>query len=116
MKLYLALLATGFAFICHSQVVLKADGPGNTYELINSVLAPSGNVIETPDLVPDGSHSAFGRHIAEVFDTDLNNYVFEFYAHLDSGVTGILDNDISTLTCSLSLLVSTENVGWGVGV
>ena len=82
----------------NAQVTLNADGSGNTYELINSVLAPSGNVIETPDLMPDGSHSAFGRHIAEVFDTDLNKYVFEFYAHLDTGAYGITDNDISTLS------------------
>ena len=85
-------------FFCLAQVTLNADGPGNTYELINSVLAPSGNVIESPDQTPDGTHSAFGRHIAEVFDTDLNKYVFEFYAHLNSGATGILDNDISTLS------------------
>ena len=84
-------------FLCDAQVILNADGSGNTYELINSVLAPSGNVIESPDQTPDGSHTAFGRHIAEVFDTDLNKYVFEFYAHLDTGATGILDNDISTL-------------------
>jgi hypothetical protein len=89
---------TAIANFCYAQVTLNADGPGNTYELINSVLAPSGNVIETPDLVPDGSHTAFGRHIAEVFDTDLNKYVFEFYAHLDTGVYGITDNDISTLS------------------
>jgi hypothetical protein len=93
--LILSVFAT--PFVSNAQVTLNADGPGNTYELINSVWAPTGNVIETPDLVPDGSHTAFGRHIAEVFDTDLNNYVFEFYAHLDSGATGILDNDISTL-------------------
>ena len=94
-----SLVLTVFAtpFMGNAQVTLNADGPGNTYELINSVLAPSGNVIETPDLMPDGSHSAFGRHIAEVFDTDLNKYVFEFYAHLDTGVYGITDNDISTL-------------------
>lgn len=89
---------TAITNLCYAQVTLNADGPGNTYELINSVLAPSGNVIETPDLVPDGSHTAFGRHIAEVFDTDLNKYVFEFYAHLDTGVYGITDNDISTLS------------------
>jgi Secretion system C-terminal sorting domain len=84
-------------FLVNSQVTLNADGPGNTYELINSVLAPSGNVIESPDQTPDGSHPTFGRHIAEVFDPELNKYVFEFYAHLDTGSTGILDNDISTL-------------------
>lgn len=82
---------------CNAQTTLNADGSGDTYELINSKFAPGANVIESPDLT-SGSHSSFGRHIAEVFDTDLNKYVFEFYAHLASGTTGILDNDISTLS------------------
>ncbi|MCI4671928.1 MAG: T9SS type A sorting domain-containing protein [Bacteroidia bacterium] len=60
-----------------AQTVLEADGPGNTYELINSVLAPSYNVIE----VPDCKHSSFGRHIDEVFDTELNKFVFRFQIH-----------------------------------
>ena len=61
-----------------AQVVLEADGPGNTYELINSVLAlPNRDVVETPDC----NHSAFGRHIDEVFDTDLNKFVFRFSMH-----------------------------------
>lgn len=59
-------------------VTLKADGPGNTYELINSVLAPGHDVVESPECV----HPAFGRHIAEVWDTDLNSFVFEFYSHV----------------------------------
>ncbi|NDP27917.1 MAG: T9SS type A sorting domain-containing protein [Flavobacterium sp.] len=84
-------------YFCLAQVTLNADGPGNTYELINSVLAPSGNVIEAPDQIPEGSHPAFGRHIAEVFDTDLNKYVFEFYSHLANGAYSIDDNDVSTL-------------------
>jgi hypothetical protein len=61
-----------------SQTVLTANGPGSTYELINSVLAPGAAAEETPDAY----HTAFGRHIAEVFDTDLNQYVFEFYLHI----------------------------------
>jgi hypothetical protein len=64
--------------ISNAQVTLNADGPGNTYELINSVLAPGYNVIEAPDLI----HAGFGRHIAEVFDAGLNKNVFEFYSHL----------------------------------
>lgn len=60
-----------------SQSILKAKGQGQTYELINSVLAPNGNVIETPDC----SHESFGRHIDEVFDNELNAYVFRFYIH-----------------------------------
>jgi hypothetical protein len=61
-----------------AQVILNADGPGNTYELINSVLAPGYNAVEAPDLI----HPGFGRHIAEVFDAGLNKNVFEFYSHV----------------------------------
>lgn len=59
-------------------VVLKADGPGNTYELINSKLAPGFDAVEHPECV----HPSFGRHIAEVFDAVLNTNVFEFYSHV----------------------------------
>jgi Secretion system C-terminal sorting domain len=69
-----------------AQVVLNANGPGDTYELINSVLAPGYNAVESPDI----SHPAFGRHIAEVFDIELNKHVFEFYSHVTP------DNDPST--------------------
>ncbi|SEW45069.1 Por secretion system C-terminal sorting domain-containing protein [Chitinophaga sp. YR573] len=60
----------------HAQVTLSANGPGNTYELIESVLG-SGTTGE----VPDCSHPSFGRHITEVFDTDLNKNVFIFHIH-----------------------------------
>lgn len=60
-----------------SQVVLNADGPGETYELINSVLAPGFDAVE----VPDCSHPEFGRHIDELFDTISNKYVFRFFIH-----------------------------------
>ncbi|WP_405562201.1 T9SS type A sorting domain-containing protein [Polaribacter sp. Asnod6-C07] len=60
-----------------SQVTLTADGSGNTYELINSVLAPNYDVVE----VPDCKHTTFGRHIDELFDADLNKNVFRFFAH-----------------------------------
>ncbi|WP_159799636.1 T9SS type A sorting domain-containing protein [Flavobacterium sp. MK4S-17] len=60
-------------------VTLTADGPGDTYELINSVLAPGYNVIETPDC----AHPEFGRHIEEVWDNDLNKYVFKFHIHVE---------------------------------
>jgi len=74
LKLSLLLLSQ----ISFSQVTtLTADGPGNTYELINSVLAPGYNVIEVPDCV----HTNFGRHIEEVFDPQLNKYVFKFHIH-----------------------------------
>ncbi len=59
-----------------SQVILNADGPGNTYELINSVLGG------TAEEVPDCAHPAFGRHIAETWDNTLQRYVFVFYIHV----------------------------------
>ena len=62
-----------------SQVRLEADGAGQTYELINSVLAPDGDVIEAPDC----SHPEVGRHITEQFDTELNKHVFSFTLHVD---------------------------------
>jgi hypothetical protein len=75
--------------------LLNADGPGNTYELITSVLAPCQGVaaVEAPDMLGgtvDGTHPAFGRHIAEVWDADLVKYVFEFYSHVveDNDITG----------------------------
>ncbi len=61
-----------------SQTVLKADGPGDTYELISGVLAPGYFPLE----VPDCSHLAFGRHIDEVWDSTLNEYVFRFFMHV----------------------------------
>jgi hypothetical protein len=65
--------------LAFSQTLLEANGPGNTYELINSVLAPTGgDVVENPECI----HPEFGRHIAEVWDTDLSQYVFEFYIHV----------------------------------
>ncbi len=62
-----------------AQTLLEANGPGNTYELINSVLAPNGgDVVESAEC----AHPEFGRHIAEVWDDDLQKYVFEFYIHV----------------------------------
>ncbi|MBQ4821020.1 T9SS type A sorting domain-containing protein [Aquimarina sp. MMG016] len=77
------------SFGLQGQVTLKADGPGQTYELITSVLAPGHNPIESPGEV-DGScdnHSSFGEHISEVFDADLNDNVFKFSIHISN------DND-----------------------
>ncbi len=63
----------------HAQTILQADGPGNTYELINSIFAPDGgDVVESAEC----AHPEFGRHIAEVWDDDLKKYVFEFYIHV----------------------------------
>lgn len=68
----------------NAQVTLNADGPDGvgTYELISSVLTPGipFGAIEAPDAI----HPGFGRHIAEVFDTELNKNVFEFYSHVST--------------------------------
>lgn len=61
-----------------AQTLLNADGPGDTYELITSILAPNGNPIE----VPDCNHEEFGRHIDEVYDSILEKYVFRFFMHV----------------------------------
>ncbi len=68
-----------FPVFLEAQTILTANGPGNTYELINSVFAPNGgDVVETPDC----AHPAFGRHIRESWDATLSKYVFEFYMHV----------------------------------
>jgi len=69
----------------NAQSILNADGPGNTYELMNSVLSPGATSMETPDQCT--SHPAFGRHIAEVWDAVLNQFVFEFYIHVPPTTT-----------------------------
>ncbi|MFT3753741.1 MAG: hypothetical protein QM800_12985 [Paludibacter sp.] len=66
-----------------SQVILNSDGPGNTYELINSILAPGNMAVENAEC----AHPEFGRHITEVWDSSLNQYVFKFHIHVK------LDND-----------------------
>lgn len=77
-KNLLVLIVFILPFLGTSQTLLKADGPGDTYELITSVLAPGQDAVENPECV----HADFGRHIAEVWDADLKAYVFEFYAHV----------------------------------
>ena len=79
----LALLVFAIPFFSYSQVILKADGEGNTYELICSVLAPGKSAVEAPDNMKLGNHASFGKHIAEVWDADLKTNVFEFYAHIN---------------------------------
>jgi len=84
-----------------AQVTLRADGPGNTYELIESVLG-SGTAGE----VPDCAHASFGRHITEVFDSQLNKNVFVFHIHVTpdndrcNGSTDRQRNEIKTQSSS----------------
>lgn len=65
-----------------AQVVLEADGVTDTYELINSVLAPGYDVIESPDN-SCGENAAFGYHIKQELDSELNDDVFAFYIFVD---------------------------------
>lgn len=78
-KLNILLILFASSALSYSQVTLEANGPGDTYELINSVLANSGRSIVE---VPDCNHADFGRHIDEVFDNELNKNVFRFFLHV----------------------------------
>ena len=94
----------------YAQVTLQANGPGNTYELIQSVLG-SGTASE----VPDCGHTSFGRHITEVFDNQLNKNVFVFHIHVtpdDDRCNGSTDrqrNEIKTHGSSPANLKGTLN-------
>lgn len=59
-----------------SQTTLNADGKTETYELINSVLAPGYNVVETPDCI----HQEV-KHVDQIYDSVLQKFVFRFLAH-----------------------------------
>ena len=90
--------------------VLKADGPGGTYALITSVLAPGNNPIETPDC----NHAEFGDHIDEVFDNALNANVFRFNIHTTPDNDRCINfdrqrNEIKTYDQSPDNLLGTEN-------
>jgi hypothetical protein len=76
MKILCTLLITLSCIISirvHAQVILEADGPGNTYELIQS----KGYGIESPDC----GHAV--RHISETNDSQLGKNVFVFTLHRD---------------------------------
>ena len=70
------LILCGTISFVNAQTVLNADGVTDTYKLINSVLG--GTAYE----VPDCAHPDFGPHIRQAWDDTLNQYVFEFYAHV----------------------------------
>jgi hypothetical protein len=78
-SLLLVLMARCFS---QAQIVLNANGSDTTYKLINAILAPGYDVIETPDCV----HTTV-KHIDQVYDADLDKHVFRFKAHVH------LDND-----------------------
>lgn len=67
------LLAAAPALV--AQVILTSDNQQDAYTRIKSQLASSP---ETPDC----SHPAFGPHITQVIDPDLQKYVFDFNIHV----------------------------------
>lgn len=69
-------MSLSFSGAAISQTVLNANGIDPTYELINSVLAPGYDVVETPDCV----HPEV-KHIDQVYDSTLEKYVFRFILH-----------------------------------
>jgi len=110
MKLLSILLFIFLLQHASGQVVLDADGPGNTYDLINSVLAPGYNPIETPDC----NHAVFGEHIDEYFDNELNANVFRFYIHTTPDNDRCINfdrqrNEIKTYDKSPDNLLGVEN-------
>lgn len=91
-------------------VVLSADGPGNTYGLITSVLAPGYDPIEAPDC----NHPEFGDHIDELFDNELNKNVFRFFIHTSPDNDRCINfdrqrNEIKTYDQSPDNLLGIEN-------
>lgn len=57
--------------------LIAADGPGDTYSLLEEKLGGS------PLEVPDCDHEEPFQHIEEVFDEELDRHVFKFYIHTD---------------------------------
>ena len=108
---FLSVLSLFFIYLnCPGQIVLDADGSGNTYALITSILAPGHNPIE----VPDCNHTAFGDHIDEVFDNELNTNVFRFYLHVTPDDDRCINsdrqrNEIKTYDKSPDNLLGSEN-------
>ncbi|MBW1296195.1 T9SS type A sorting domain-containing protein [Aquimarina litoralis] len=78
LRIYLFLFFS-ISFLQAQDVVtlLTADGPGDTYQLIENTFGG------TPYEVPDCDHNPPVAHINEVFDNDLNKDVFKFDIHRD---------------------------------
>ena len=106
-RLIISILIFTGTGVAYSQVILEANGPGNTYELINSVLAPGATAEETPDTFDP----SFGRHIAEVWDAELGKYVFEFYVHISkpNELQDISTGDTDRQRCEIKTYASSPD-------
>ncbi len=83
MKAIFTLAVSLFFYLnLNAQVTLSADGTTDTYDLINSVLAPGYDVVESPDN-SCGENADFGYHIKQEFNNELNEDVFSFYIFVD---------------------------------
>lgn len=97
LKRYLFVSFVGVAFSLYAQnaapiseVILAADGPGDTANLINQTLGGGSKAIELPGRYVNGTctdNYNVEERIREVFDVDLNKNVFEFSIDTD------VDND-----------------------
>lgn len=81
-KQYLLILTGAFLYypsIAQDTTVttISADGPGDTYSLLESALGGS------PLEVPDCDHTEVFKHIEELYDDELERNVFKFYIHKD---------------------------------
>lgn len=104
---------------------LTANGPGNTYEDINAILAPNGgDVVEAPGITPSDNctnHDDFDngeatnpeRHIQEMVDPEMGN-VFKFSIHVNEDIdrdkcttTDRQRNEIKTYASSPDYLLGT---------
>lgn len=99
-----------FYQLAFSQTFLDADGQTNTYDLINSVLAPGYDAVEEPDC----GHLEFGAHIDQVFDAELDDYVFRFFIHKSPDNDRCINfdrqrNEIKTYDQSPDNLIGIEN-------
>lgn len=89
------LLIAGFSAFAQnetpiSEVILAADGPGGTANLINQTLGGGSKAIELPGRYVNGTctdNYNVEERIREIFDVDLNKNVFEFSIDTD------VDND-----------------------
>lgn len=69
----------------HAQIMLKADGKTDTFQLISNAFAPNYKPIESPGFQKDtcDNHSGFKqKHITQVYDSILKKHVFKFVIHV----------------------------------